>query len=127
MVDYYKDNIMALQIPVFQTLSADFTQVVTLENTDVTIRLTFNTRTESWMMNLSAGNYSLNGIKLVKNFPLLMRHKALFPVLDGDLIVLKISDDVNINDLDYESLGLYFTIFYVTSEEIELWRDVNGL
>jgi len=118
---------MAIQIPLFQNLSADFTQNIDLENVNVVIRLTYNTRTETWMIKLSTDNYDLMGIKLVKNFPLLWRHRAIFPEILGDFIVIKISDDININDLNYDTLGVYYDLFYITQAELELWKTENGL
>ena len=116
-----------IQIPLFQTLTADFTQNIDLENVNVEIRLVYNTRVESWMMTLKTTNYEINGIKLVKNFPLLWRHKALFPELIVDFMIIKISDDININDLDYDTLGIYFALFYITQDELENWKVSYGI
>jgi hypothetical protein len=118
---------MAIQIPMFQSLSSDFTQNIDLESVNVEIRLMYNTRTESWMMQLKTDNYEINGIKLVKNFPLLWKHKALFPEVIGDFIVKKISDDININDLNYDNLGIYFGLFYITQAELEEWKVYYGI
>lgn len=118
---------MAIQIETFQIQSADFTQVVELDGVNVTLRLMYNTRSESWVLQLNTANYSLNGIKLVKNFPLLWKHKALFPELPGDFIVWKISDDININVLDYDNLGLYFGLFYISASELQEWKDLYGI
>jgi hypothetical protein len=118
---------MAIEIPLFQEQSADFTQNIDLENVNVEIRLLYNTRTETWMMRLKTDNYELDGLRLVKNFPLIWRHKAVFPEVIGDFIVLKISDDININDLDYDTLGVYFGLFYITQEELEQWKTNNGI
>lgn len=118
---------MAIRIPLFKETSADFTQNIDLEDVNVVIRLTYNTRTETWMLRLATENYTLTGIKLVRNFPLLFRHKALFPELPGDFIVRKISDDININDLNYDTFGIYYDLFYITQAELELWRTESGL
>ena len=117
-----------IQIPTnFKDLSSDFIMTIDLDNVNTEIRLNYNTRTESWMMRLKTANYELSGIKLVKNFPLLWRHKALFPEIPGDIIVLKISDDININDLNYDNLGVYFDLFYLTASELLEWRAANGI
>lgn len=118
---------MAIEIPLFQTQSADFTQNIDLENVNIEIRLVYNTRVGTWMMRLQTDNYELTGIKLVKNFPLLWRHKALFPELPGDFIIVKISDDININDLDYETFDVYFALYYITQTELEEWKEDNGI
>jgi len=119
---------MSIQIPTnFKDLSADFIINIDLENVNTEIRLVYNTRTESWMMRVKTNNYQLDGIKLVKNFPLLWRHKALFPEVLGDLIILKTSDDINVNDLNYDNLGIYFQLFYITSSELEEWKVANGI
>ena len=117
-----------IQIPTnFKDLSADFIMNIDLENVNTEIRLIFNVRTEAWMMRLKTNNYELDGIKLVKNFPLLWRHKALFPEVLGDLVVLKISDDVNVNELNYDNLGVYYDLFYLTQSELLKWQVANGI
>jgi len=119
---------MAIQIPSnFKDLSADFTMNIDLENVNTEIRLVYNTRVESWMLRLKTANYELNGIKLIKNYPLLWRHKALFPEVLGDLIILKISDDININELNYDNLGVYYDLFYITQAELLEWWVANGI
>lgn len=116
-----------IEIPLFQDQSADFTQNIDLDSVNTEIRLIYNTRIETWMMHLNSANYTLNGIKLVKNFPLIWRHKALFPELPGDFIILKLSDDINVNDLDYDTFGVYFALYYLSAEELESWKTNNGL
>lgn len=117
-----------IKIPTnFKNLSADFIMNIDLENVNTELRLTYNTRIESWMLRAKTNNYEISGIKLVKNFPLLWRHKALFPEVLGDLIVLKTSDDININDLNYDNLGVYFELFYITADELIEWQVANGI
>lgn len=116
-----------IEILTFQDQSADFTQSIDLENVSVEIRMIYNTRTESWMIHFKTADYELNGIKMIKNFPLLWRHKALFPELQGDFLIRKISDDINVNELDYDTLGVYFALFYITADELEEWKVSYGI
>lgn len=118
---------MAIEIPLFQDQSADFSQNINVENINVQIRIRYNTRTETWFCNLSSDNYQLNGLKLVRNFPLLWRHKALFPEVLGDFIILKISDKINNNDLNYDTLGVNYGLFYITQDELNTWVAFYGL
>jgi hypothetical protein len=111
-----------IQLPNFQSDGANFVYNIDLEGYNLEIRFTWNTRVESWFLNLATTNYKLNGIKLVKDFPLLWRHKALFPEIQGDLICLKISDEINDIDLNYDSLGINWALFYITQEELNKWK-----
>ena len=116
-----------IEILSFQNQTSDFTQSIDLEQVTITIRMIYNTRSESWYAHFSTTNYELNGIKLVKNFPLLWKHKSLFPELQGDFMIRKISDDINVNELNYDTLGIYFALFYLTETELEEWMSDNGI
>ena len=118
---------MAIQIPLFKEQSSNFTQNIDLENVNIEIKLVYNTRTETWVAKFTTTNYAINGIKLTKNFPLLWKYRASFPEIIGDFIVLKISDDINVNVLDYDTLGVYYALFYITQEELEQWKISNGI
>jgi hypothetical protein len=118
---------MAIKLPNFQNDGANFLYNVDLEEINLEIRFTYNERSESWILNLATANYNLNGIKLVKDFPLLWRHQALFPELKGDLICLKISDEINDIDLTYDSLGVNWALFYLTQTELDEWKTAKGL
>ena len=116
-----------IQIPVFQNQTADFEMTIDLDNVSTKIRLVFNIRTETWNMRLTTPNASIQGIKLVKQFPLLERHKGIFYELPGDFLVLKLSDDITDPDLDYDNLGVFWALFYLTEAEVEAWRTENGI
>jgi len=117
---------MAVQLPVFQTQSADFEYTIELDNINTLVRLTYNVRSGFWKMNLSVNGNTLYNIKLVKNFPLLKQNKALFPYLPGDFFVLKISDESE-EDFNYDNFGTVWGLVYVTAAEYEAWREANGL
>lgn len=116
-----------IEIPVFTTQAADFTQIIDLDNVTVTIRLVFNIRVESWFMRLETENYTLDGIKLVENYPLIQQYKALFPELPGDFLIQQINDEVENPEFDYDSFGVFWSLFYFTEDEVTDWEVENGI
>ena len=116
-----------ISIPIFSTSSADFTQTIELDTTIVTLRLKYNIRNANWFMSVSTENYQLNDIKLVSNFQLLHQYKANFPELPGDFFVIKTNETTEDTEITYENLGNDFLLLYLSPEEVEQWREENGL
>lgn len=116
-----------IEIPVFTEQSSDFTQNIDLDNINVKIRLTYNTRVNYWFMALETGESSLQGIKLVKNFLLIDQYKALLPDIPGDFGVFKISNELNDNEFTYDNFGIAWSLFYLTADEVEEFKELNGL
>lgn len=118
-----------LQIKTWQDKSSDFTQVVTLGEYTVSIRLTWNVRSQYWMINefeeQSSGR-RLTGIKVVKSFPLFRPHKALLDPFEGSLICLRTNESVE-NEITYDNFGNGWDLFWMTSDEVEWWEESNGL
>lgn len=116
---------MALNIPIFNNTSSDFSMQIELENNIYDIRLVFNVRSDSWHMTIGQGNFSVTGLKLVSNFPLLTNHKSLFSILEGDFIVDKINDSAG-DEITYSNLGVDYILSYITPNEYNQWRSNNG-
>ena len=116
-----------IEIPVFQDQSADFTQNIDLDEINVTIRLIYNIRNEFFHMNLSTENFNIEGIKVIKNFPLLFTHKALFPELKGDFIIRKISETIQVEDFTYDNFGIFWSLFYLSETELNEWKTLYGI
>jgi len=115
-----------IEIPVFKNQSADFAQNIDIGGFNIEIRLTYNVRNKFWHISFSSENYSIVGIKVTINFPILLTHKAIFPVLRGDFIIQKISD-VSDEDFTYDNFGEVWSLFYFTEEEMNQWKEDNGL
>lgn len=113
------------EIPLYKDSSADFTQIIDLDNISVTIRLSFNIRNQYWRINLETENYELKGLKVVENFPLIYPHNALFPELSGDFFIFKVSDTTD--DFTYDFFGTDYKLFYCDETELAYWREYNNL
>jgi hypothetical protein len=114
-----------LKIPTFQNQSSDFTQRVTLDELEISLRFAWNTKSEYWMLNeykeIESGKI-FNGSKVVYNYPLLYQ----FPTsLSGQLIVL-LQDSSLGTAITYSSFGAGHNLFYISEEEFESWKVTNG-
>ena len=115
-----------IQIPTFQTLSADFQQTIDLELQLVTLRCIYNIRNDYFHLNFQdPDGVQLNGIKIVLNWPLLWQKKALIN-FSGDLMVIK--DDASLtNEISYNTFGDGHNLYYLTPAELEYWLAENGV
>src|SRR4030042_6769147 len=111
-----------LDIPMFQEESTDFEFSIDLDNITTTIRLTYNVRSGYFRMNISTENYSLYGLKVVAEFPLIYQHKALFPELPGDIIINQVNRLDEEIDMTYDNLGSDYVMRYYTKDEFEAWK-----
>lgn len=116
------------RIETFQTQSADFVQVVELDGLIVSLRITFNTRSETWFINeyieLDTGK-SLYGIKITKDFPLLWPLKSRID-LSGDFITVRRDDKVDDN-ITYDNLNNGWDLYYITNDEFVEWKNEHGV
>jgi len=117
---------MSVGIPVFQSISADFTQRIELNGQLVTLRLTYNIRNEFFSLRFTdPDGVQLSGMKLVPNF-LLLRPHLPFINFSGDLMVVK--DDASLGDeITYDNLGAGWNLYYLTEAEAEAWGTANGM
>lgn len=116
-----------VQIPIFKTTSADFTQTIDLDNITVTIRLRYNIRDGFWFMDLSTENYNLYGLKVIENFPIIFPHYALFPELKGNFFIEQTTNTDEVVSFDYDTFGEVFNLFYYDESEYNTWKDTYGL
>ena len=115
-----------IQLQVFNTLSADFEQQLALGAITVTLRLTWNSRSEFWMLSVvDANDRRVYAVKLVPNYLLLRQHKALFPLV-GDILLVR--EDPQAGEYPtFENLGTAFNLYFLNEEEVLQWEDTNGL
>lgn len=114
-----------LEIPIFQDQSSDFTERVTLDEVEVSLRFAWNTKSEYWMLNayeeIDSG-FILNGIKMVLDYPILYQ----FPVsLPGQLIVIQLDSSLS-SEITYKSFGNGHNLFYLSDEEFDSWKEYYG-
>jgi hypothetical protein len=113
------------QISTFQDISSDFIQEVDLNGQLVFLRIVWNGRVEAFFIRITDQNENpLNGVKIVPNWPLFQNHKG-FLDFDGDLVVAR-TDDEAVDIITYDNFGNGWGLFYLTPEEYEEWKDVNG-
>jgi hypothetical protein len=115
-------------IETFQEQSADFVQVVELDEIIVSLRLTFNVRNETWFINEyleTETEKALYGIKVTKEFPLIWPLKTQID-LPGDFMVIKRDEDVE-DEITYDNFNNGWDLFYLTQEEVNTWFSENGL
>lgn len=115
-----------MQLPVFNSMSSDFTQTITLGTVPVRIRMVWNVRSELWVMRLEdADDHALAAITLVVGTLLLRQTKAQFPI-PGDLLLVRERADAG-DYPTFENLGSDFNLYYLTEDEVLTWEDTNGL
>lgn len=115
-----------MQLQMFNTMSADFTQTVTLGTVPVQMRLVWNVRSSLWAMWITdAEERTLATVALVPNMLLLRQSKAQFP-LPGDLLLVRERPDAGAYPT-FANLGVDFNLYYLTEEEALTWEDLNGL
>lgn len=116
-----------IQIPAFQSVSANFAQEINLNDQVVQLDITYNTRSDFFHLNklTDPDGSILTGIKITPNHLVLDFHKALID-FDGDLIVLKTDEDAG-DVITYDNLNNGYSLVYMTPDEVDQWKDDNGL
>lgn len=114
-----------LKIPTFQNYSSDFTERVTLDNVEVSLRFAWNTKSEYWILNEYReidSDIRIHGVKMVLNYPVLFQFSTS---LAGQLIIF-LQDSSLGTEITFPSFGRGHNLFYLTQDEFELWTDTNG-
>jgi len=114
-----------LKVPIFQNRSSDFTEQVTLDGFEISLRFAWNIKSKYWMLNtyeeIELG-IKINGIKVVHNYPILYQFSTS---LSGQFIILK--EDVALeSEITYDSFGNGYNLFYLSEDEFDLWKDDYG-
>ena len=116
-----------LKIPFDPSKSADQNfQVLVPEKVVLTLRLTWSVRASAWDVHVSADEKEIGMFRLVPRWPLLLEHKALSPI-SGDIIALPLSGNKDAELNEYKSLGNTWGLFWLSEEDVEDWRKLNGL
>lgn len=115
-----------IQIPTFQTTSADFNQEIELGGQLVQLRIVYNIRVGFFFLDFTDQNGNvLYQIKMVPTWPLLSQHRG-FIDFDGDILILKTDAEAGDN-VSYDNFGNGWDLFYLSPDELSDWRDENGL
>jgi hypothetical protein len=116
-----------LEIKTFQEISADTLQTIDLgEDESVRMRIVYNSRSGYFTMSIAdQNNVALDGIKIVPNWLLLNQFKG-FVDLSGDFIVLKVDEDAD-SEITYDNFGIGYTLNYLTEDEVNQWKEANGI
>jgi hypothetical protein len=121
------------KIPTFQTLSSKFRQEIILGDRLMELVIRWNSRSESWFMDIAditdqnVTDQFINGIRLVPNWLLLRQYRSYFPDLEGDLILLKVDEAIEKDEVTYDNLGNGMDLLYADADEAEEWEDFYGL
>jgi hypothetical protein len=113
-----------IELPTFQENSADFSYDIEIENKIISFRFVYNIRNQFWFLNIESGNNEIKGLKIVEGFPLLFTHKAKFPDLEGDFLLMA---RVENEEFTYDNFGVAWSLYYLNKEELEEWLSENGL
>jgi hypothetical protein len=114
-----------IEIPTFQSTSANFLQEIELGLQLVQIRITWNSRVEFFFLNFTDQNGNeLNGVKIVPNWPLLDWHRGTLEFV-GDLIVRKTDEEAG-DEITYNNFGNGWNLTYLTAAEVAAWKNDNG-
>lgn len=114
-----------IEIPTFQENSADFTQEIELNEQLVELRIVYNIRIGFFFLTFTDQNgNTLNGIKMVPNWPLMDWHRGTLE-FEGDLIIRQVDDEAG-DLITYDNFGNGWNLTYLTIAEVDTWKDDNG-
>ena len=115
-----------IQIPAFNSTSADFEQTITLGTQELLIRLAWNSRARFWFMDLDdQQGHVLLSRKLIPILPLFRTHRALMPIA-GDFVLMPESD-VAPEYPTFEGLGTTHTLNWLDDAELVQWETALGI
>jgi hypothetical protein len=115
-----------IQIPSSSANASDFEQKITLEEQEIVVRLSWNSRSEFWFMDLdNQKNNLLSSRKLVPFSPLVGKHTALFPIA-GDFWLLP-EQDVAPEYPTFEGLGVTHNLYWLNTAENASMKKALGL
>lgn len=109
-------------IPSYHAVSPNYSLDVRLNEKLYHIVMIWNTRTEYWHMSITDSNGdSVQGIKVVPNWPLLKNHRAQID-FSGDLMVRP--GNPSVRDIAYDGLGGDWYLVYLDEDEVQDWEDI---
>ena len=114
-----------IKVPTFQTQSSDFSQRLTFDGVEFSLRIAWNTKSQYWMINEYReidSDRAVTGVKITPYWPLLYQYRVNLP---GQLIVLQ-TDNTLLSEITYDSLGNGHDLFYLEESEFEDWREFYG-
>ncbi len=109
-----------INIPIYQNVSVDFSQTIDLDESPYVLRMTWNTRIESWFMDIldSSRNNLVLGLKIVSS-AMLLRNLAIDGLPPGDFLIWDSEATPENYGITLDNLGTRYFVIYLTEEEIE--------
>lgn len=112
-------------LPVFQTISADFTYKISLGEVLYSVRIMWNSRSKYWHLTLVDDEGGrIDGVKVVEKWPLLTPHRAQIK-LSGDVVAIPLT--ATAAPLGYDNMGTEWALGYMPPDELLAWKTANGL
>ena len=112
-------------LPVFQTISADFTYKIALGTELYAVRLMWNSRSKYWFLTISDSlGGRIDGVKVVEKWPLLTPHRAQIR-FSGDIVAVPLTTTAA--HPGYDNLGSEWAICYLPPDELATWKAANGM
>lgn len=107
-------------IPTFQQESPQWVQEVSLGGSIFSLRFRWNTRQQSWFMDVRKEDRTpiLSGLRLIPGTLLLDRHKWKPELPDGDLVLIDQKNNPAEGELSYDNLGRRYILTYLSEEEL---------
>lgn len=118
---------MAVVIPTFQTVSSKFVQEIVLDGQLFTVRIHWNSRAQYWLLSIADNaGHSLEGRRLVPNWPVTQQSHFLIPTLPGEILCLQTTENVE-GIITYDNLNNGWNLFYLTRQEFREWEASYGI
>ena len=114
------------EIQTFQNTSADYSVEVTLDRQSVSLRIVWNVRVGIFFILFtdSQGN-EIGFTKLTPQNLVLRPYKHLVN-FKGDFLVLPVNNNA-IGEIDYDTFGSDWGLFYLSETEVDEWILENGI
>lgn len=108
-------------IPTFQDRTARYTIEIELAGTPYNLFFSWNTREESWYMNIRDSEETpiLTGIKLVPVYLLLEQYRAYENLPAGDFILWDLNQDSTDDNVTFDNFGERYQLLFFSDDEIE--------
>jgi hypothetical protein len=104
-----------IQIPLYNTRAPRWTEKVVLDGVRYTLGINWNSREQSWYVDLAdgRGNPICIGTKMVPTYPLWLQYKGFGGFPPGDLVLIDTQSDLQTASVGYSDLGQRFLLIYV--------------
>lgn len=108
-----------IQIEMFQKVSADFNQTITLDGNQFNLRCTWNTREEAWYLDINnaVGSPLLVGSRLSPDTPIIRKY-GNDKLPKGEIMLYDTKQDPSNSKVTFDNLGGRYILVYITAKEL---------